>query len=164
MAFMVLSNRARHLMKGECMGEYAEMMLDGTCCCSCGEFLGDGDGYAVYCASCQPDEIKPKKSIKAFKQKPDKIVGCLHAGCRKRFIDENAMKMHLRTAHIDKDALREKQEKDKKLNLIRNAAPSLLDALEFARSVWAKQSMQHDDETDLAFSKIDAAIKLAHGE
>jgi DNA-directed RNA polymerase subunit RPC12/RpoP len=45
------------------MGEYAEMMLDGTCCGCCGEYLGDGDGYTVYCASCAPDfeEKSPKK-------------------------------------------------------------------------------------------------------
>lgn len=44
------------------MGEYAEMMLDGTCCSSCGEFL-DLDGMAAgkfepvgfpqMCRSCQ---------------------------------------------------------------------------------------------------------------
>lgn len=32
------------------MGEYAEMMLDGTCCAACGEFMGDGDGFASYCS------------------------------------------------------------------------------------------------------------------
>jgi hypothetical protein len=47
------------------MGEYAEMMLDGTCCSSCGEFLDvDGlasgsfepSGYAQMCASCRRAE------------------------------------------------------------------------------------------------------------
>lgn len=32
------------------MGEYAEMMLDGTCCAACGEYMGDGDGFASYCS------------------------------------------------------------------------------------------------------------------
>lgn len=32
------------------MGEYAEMMLDGTCCEGCGEYLGDGDGFPAYCS------------------------------------------------------------------------------------------------------------------
>lgn len=32
------------------MGEYAEMMLDGTCCEGCGEFIGDGDGFPRYCS------------------------------------------------------------------------------------------------------------------
>ncbi len=32
------------------MGEYAEMMLDGTCCEGCGEYLGEGDGFPRYCS------------------------------------------------------------------------------------------------------------------
>lgn len=53
------------------MGEYAEMMLDGTCCSSCGDFLdidgmADGvfeaAGYAVMCESCQriADRYEPR--------------------------------------------------------------------------------------------------------
>ena len=38
------------------MGEYADMMLDGTCCSSCGEFLGGNQGYPVQCRSCGADE------------------------------------------------------------------------------------------------------------
>lgn len=34
------------------MGEIAEMMLDGTLCESCGEFIGDGDGYPRKCGGC----------------------------------------------------------------------------------------------------------------
>ncbi len=34
------------------MGEYADMMLDGTCCQQCGEFMGGDEGYAVTCAGC----------------------------------------------------------------------------------------------------------------
>lgn len=37
------------------MGEYAEMMLDGTCCQCCGEFLGGDEGYPVFCAGCAPE-------------------------------------------------------------------------------------------------------------
>lgn len=39
------------------MGEYAEMMIDGTCCEACGEFMGDdGPGHARYCsAECAKD-------------------------------------------------------------------------------------------------------------
>jgi len=32
------------------MGEIAEIMLDGTLCECCGEFLGDGDGFPGYCS------------------------------------------------------------------------------------------------------------------
>lgn len=38
------------------MGEYADMMLDGTCCSSCGVFLGGNDGYPVQCRSCAADD------------------------------------------------------------------------------------------------------------
>jgi hypothetical protein len=47
-----LSDRpARAKGKDDLMGEYAEMMLDGTCCAGCGEFMGGGDGFATYCSS-----------------------------------------------------------------------------------------------------------------
>lgn len=38
------------------MGEIAEMMLDGTMCSLCGEFLNDGedgDGFPGYCEGCK---------------------------------------------------------------------------------------------------------------
>lgn len=35
------------------MGEWAESMLDGTCCSVCGDYMGDGGGYAVTCAACE---------------------------------------------------------------------------------------------------------------
>lgn len=39
------------------MGEAAEMMLDGTLCAGCGEFMdGDGDGIPRYCCEdCAPE-------------------------------------------------------------------------------------------------------------
>lgn len=45
------------------MGEMAEMLLNGTMCSGCGEWLHDGedgDGFPGYCASCAPDS-SPKK-------------------------------------------------------------------------------------------------------
>lgn len=39
------------------MGEIADMMLDGTMCQGCGEWLNDGEdgpGYPGYCAGCKP--------------------------------------------------------------------------------------------------------------
>lgn len=37
------------------MGEIADMMLEGTLCAGCGEYLGNGigDGVPCYCARCQ---------------------------------------------------------------------------------------------------------------
>ena len=70
------------------MGEYAEMMLDGTCCSMCGDYLGgDGDGWAVVCASCEADA--PTKPKKAF--------GC--GKCSRRFAGRHALMQHKRDAH-----------------------------------------------------------------
>lgn len=47
------------------MGEYAEMMLDGTCCSSCGQFLDidglasgrfEASGFPQLCAACKRAE------------------------------------------------------------------------------------------------------------
>jgi len=38
------------------MGDIADMMLEGCMCQSCGEYLGDGDGYPVFCANCGEGE------------------------------------------------------------------------------------------------------------
>ena len=35
------------------MGEYAEMMLDGTLCQVCGSFVGDDNGVPAACLSCR---------------------------------------------------------------------------------------------------------------
>lgn len=44
------------------MGEIADMMLDGDLCEGCGEYLGDGEGYARKCVGCRRDEkLKPVK-------------------------------------------------------------------------------------------------------
>ena len=40
------------------MGEYAEMVLDGDCCCDCGAYISDGDGYTRRCYNCEKDHAK----------------------------------------------------------------------------------------------------------
>ena len=35
------------------MGEVAEMMLDGTLCQQCGEYIGDAVGYPRTCVDCE---------------------------------------------------------------------------------------------------------------
>ncbi len=37
------------------MGEIADMMMEGQMCQGCGEIMGDGDGYPVFCDSCQEE-------------------------------------------------------------------------------------------------------------
>lgn len=59
------------------MGEIAEMMLDGTMCAGCGEWLNggeDGDGYPEYCGSCQREE---SKAAQKQKSQSDKISGAI---------------------------------------------------------------------------------------
>lgn len=65
------------------MGEYAEMMLDGTCCAGCGEFLFNEDALGIpeYCPSCQgdsPNEIegleKPRRAPKRLRRANNNIV------------------------------------------------------------------------------------------
>jgi len=43
------------------MGEISEMMLDGTLCNCCGDFLGHGEGFPAMCAACSANsrEAKP---------------------------------------------------------------------------------------------------------
>ena len=39
------------------MGEIAEMMLDGTMCECCGEFIDTGSGFPTRCTGCGGDGI-----------------------------------------------------------------------------------------------------------
>jgi hypothetical protein len=48
------------------MGEIADMMLDGTMCQGCGEWLHDGDdgpGFPGYCSACEPDEDEGEELV-----------------------------------------------------------------------------------------------------
>lgn len=52
------------------MGEIADMMLDGTMCQGCGEFLHDGEdgpGYPGWCESCRPRDEARTPTIRAIK-------------------------------------------------------------------------------------------------
>ena len=45
------------------MGEYAEMLLDGTCCEGCGEYMGGGaPGFPRYCKACRARSPSPAPS------------------------------------------------------------------------------------------------------
>lgn len=41
------------------MGEIASMMIDGTLCEGCGEYLGKAVGHPRYCFSCKPRPEDP---------------------------------------------------------------------------------------------------------
>lgn len=58
------------------MGEYAEMMLDGTCCQYCGEYLGSDAGYPQSCPSCAEEEAErddPKTRCKICNKRVKKV-------------------------------------------------------------------------------------------
>lgn len=54
------------------MGEIADMMLDGSMCELCGEYLGEGDGYTRLCAGCSED-APPPKAKKKRKQRSSQV-------------------------------------------------------------------------------------------
>jgi hypothetical protein len=55
------------------MGEIADMMLDGTLCEQCGEFIDEGGGFPRLCASCSSEADKSEKKNDVFpKRKPGK--------------------------------------------------------------------------------------------
>ena len=83
------------------MGEIADMMLDGTCCASCGEFMGDGDGFAVYCEECsedsEPFDSNDAKGFFGDAPKPKILrVNCPY--CKKR-VKEIGIQNHIRDVH-----------------------------------------------------------------
>ena len=47
----------RDFNQEETMGDAADDILDGNVCESCGDWLGDGDGYPRKCGAC----ARPKK-------------------------------------------------------------------------------------------------------
>lgn len=60
------------------MGEIADMILDGTMCAGCGEWLNDGadgDGFPGYCSGCATDiEYSPPKKKKRRKKRKKSIT------------------------------------------------------------------------------------------
>ncbi len=42
------------------MGDIADAILEGSMCQTCGEYLGEGDGFPRFCAGCRP-RPEPKK-------------------------------------------------------------------------------------------------------
>jgi predicted amidophosphoribosyltransferase len=44
------------------MGEYADMMINGETCMSCGDYLGGGAGYERECRGCKARAPKAKQA------------------------------------------------------------------------------------------------------
>lgn len=79
------------------MGEYADYILNGDDCQYCGEYLGDGDGFARACAACAGEERSraPRKS-----RKPSKTVPCPH--CTGKVHDKIGLRQHIAAKHPEK--------------------------------------------------------------
>jgi len=73
------------------MGEYAEMMLDGTCCEGCGDFLGDGEGFPRYCS---PECAHGRGQT--FRAPSKSRVSCPQCGKRTK---EAGLWQHMRDKH-----------------------------------------------------------------
>lgn len=99
------------------MGEYAEMMLDGTLCECCGVYIeGDGDGIPRYCSPqcardrgrsdlvCDEPRRKPKNRGEKVRLQPTRPQNPQahkpwRCECGKRFHTETAARQHYRTIH-----------------------------------------------------------------
>lgn len=77
------------------MGEYAEMMLDGTCCEGCGEYLGNGDGFPQYCSP----ECAGGRDALVRKKAPPRPYDCRH--CGRIALTGQGVFSHVREKHPD---------------------------------------------------------------
>lgn len=76
------------------MGEIADMMLEGTLCAGCGEYL-DGEGYGIplYCGGCQPDYNGVHNDFGHV----ERSIPCPH--CKKKFKNKNGLRQHIDAVH-----------------------------------------------------------------
>jgi hypothetical protein len=80
------------------MGEYAEMMLDGTCCQYCGEYIGSNNGYPTSCACCSDDVEEDLPRYFKKRQKSNKRNKKCPL-CESWFCDDKAINNHLMCKH-----------------------------------------------------------------
>ena len=80
------------------MGEYAEMMLDGTCCAGCGEYMGgESAGFPVYCSSdCEPDNYHNSVAMTQDGQPRPSKTNCPQCG---KLVKKVGLDMHIRDVH-----------------------------------------------------------------
>jgi len=72
------------------MGDVADMMLDGTLCQGCGEYLGDGEGCPMFCESCSKDDEEYKK------EKTKKETCSI---CNKKCKGQEGLNAHIKAKH-----------------------------------------------------------------
>jgi hypothetical protein len=81
------------------MGDIAESMLDGTLCCSCGDFIGLDSGYPEYCSECASQDEGPPLFAKKQTRTQEKCktkATCVH--CNKR-VKTIGMSQHIKVVH-----------------------------------------------------------------
>jgi hypothetical protein len=87
------------------MGEIAEMMLDGTLCECCGEFIHDGEaeGFPRYCSpQCAADRGQLTMTRKELRSAGRvRNIGC--PDCSKKFSSDYALVMHWQAKHDKKE-------------------------------------------------------------
>lgn len=86
------------------MGEYAEMMLDGTCCECCGAFIGEPGGFPRYCSpQCAADRRADYHAIPedtAYRPKgAGRLLKTTCLRCGKICKSEDGLAMHMRDKH-----------------------------------------------------------------
>lgn len=77
------------------MGEIADMMLDGTMCQVCGEFMDLGEdpaGYPVTCAGCIGEGLSPDDDL--INVRDLKTVVCPEPLCERKFRSRQAAGQH----------------------------------------------------------------------
>lgn len=78
------------------MGDVADMMLDGTLCSSCGQFLGAEDDYPQMCPECLKEDIASGPKVRRSPCEPRQKVSC--AICKRR-VNILGIKDHMRDKH-----------------------------------------------------------------
>ena len=81
------------------MGEVAEMMLDGTLCEGCGEFIGDGPGHPRYCSP-ECEGQRGEERLPSNEKSKSKTIQC--TDCKKWFASRAALDQHFRDRHVAK--------------------------------------------------------------
>jgi len=71
------------------MGDIADMVLEGQMCQTCGEILGNGNGFPTFCSSCKAEQNRSK-------QTQVKKVAC--PICNKK-VKPAGLEMHKRDVH-----------------------------------------------------------------
>jgi hypothetical protein len=96
------------------MGEIAEMMLDGTLCAGCGEYLGRDLGFPQYCDGCE-DPLEPPQPGRKKRRELDGrsalprfnrysipprpgTIQCKHCPA---WVKPNGMHDHMHAKHLD---------------------------------------------------------------